>query len=213
MFVIAELLPDTGEVFSRRSLDLGREFDTLMSAVLVTIPPNTAFPLHVHSESEDFFVLVQGDGVLKTEDSHCHLRTLEAVWVPAGHPHGLSVGENPVLDLGFQAPPEEEFTDVGQPASGATSVLPLLESVLPERWSKVALPDTRRFQIETTVLRAGQEVEIISKPSPSVLAILRGTIRTADITTGPCVATLGIRETVKVGSAGDDTLLMRVSTK
>ena len=40
------------------------------------------------------------------------LRALDSVWVPAGHRHGMRVGDTPVIDLGFKAPPEAKLVEV-----------------------------------------------------------------------------------------------------
>ena len=93
--------------FIRTALPLDEPARRYLSLVVAAIPANAALPLHVHRNSEDLFVVISGCGHLMESGRKRSIGSLEAVWVPSGHAHGLSTEREAVLEIGCQAPPDE----------------------------------------------------------------------------------------------------------
>src|SRR5258706_8069590 len=101
--------------FTRTALRLDEPARRHLSVVVASIPANTAFPLHLHSSSEDLFVVLSGSGHLMESDYKRPLSRLDAVWVPPGHAHGLTTEREAVLEIGCQVPPDAAAVDVAVP--------------------------------------------------------------------------------------------------
>ncbi len=82
------------------------------SAVLVRVPPQHKFPLHIHPRSEDCFVILSGYGELISPDHGLPISESTVVWIPVGVPHGVIAGPMGILEIGFQSPPDANPSEV-----------------------------------------------------------------------------------------------------
>src|SRR6185436_19827840 len=96
-----------GNSFTRTALPLDGSVGCHLSLVVAAIPANAAFPLHMHSKSEDAFVVISGSGNLLESESTRSISGLDAVWVPTGIAHGLTTGREGILEIGCQVPPDD----------------------------------------------------------------------------------------------------------
>ena len=72
--------------------------DRLLAGMTV-LPPGASIPLHTHS-SEEFILILEGDGICETEEDSHRLGPLDATYVPAGIQHRfLNVGDGPMRIL------------------------------------------------------------------------------------------------------------------
>ncbi len=103
---LQERFPETGEL--QRVVIFGPETGAGgVSAVLVRVPPDHEFSLHTHPVSEDCFFVLAGTGEAIEPGGASPISAPAGVWVPAGHPHGLTAGPAGLLEMGFQSPPDQ----------------------------------------------------------------------------------------------------------
>jgi mannose-6-phosphate isomerase-like protein (cupin superfamily) len=69
--------------------------------------PGMEFAQHIHAESEDVIVCLQGRGVVRTGDTQIPFGPGSVIYVPAGVVHGtINVGDEPLVMISCQAPPD-----------------------------------------------------------------------------------------------------------
>ncbi len=181
-------LPDNGRF--QRIVLFGTETGAQhLSAVLVRVPPAHEFPLHTHPESEDCFFVLSGSGEALEPGRRFPVAAPAGVWIPAGHPHGLSAGSAGMLEVGFQSPadhtavPFEESLDT--PLSPSLVTQPLPSTTLPgassRRWAS-AFPERRTWRwldAEYSVLEPAQDVTVGSQGFESAIVVASGEIELA----------------------------------
>ncbi|HYO83761.1 MAG TPA: cupin domain-containing protein [Bryobacteraceae bacterium] len=95
-----------GEVTSMRIVhpDLGAKKTTLNYSVS---KPGAEFAQHVHDESDDTILVLQGEVDLRQGDSLHRFRAGECAFVPAGQIHGtVTAGTGEATMISFQNPPD-----------------------------------------------------------------------------------------------------------
>ena len=95
-----------GEVTSRRIIHpgLGAKNTTLNLSVS---QPGAEFAQHVHDQSDDTILVLQGEVDLRQGDSRHRFRAGEAAFVPAGQIHGtITAGTGDAVMISFQNPPD-----------------------------------------------------------------------------------------------------------
>src|SRR5262245_48357551 len=116
---LQDRLPETGKL--QRVVIFSRETGAHhLSAVLVRIPAAHEFPLHTHPLSEDCFFALSGAGHAIEPGTSISISAPACVWIPMGHPHGLTAGPAGMLELGVQAPPDPTAVPFGPHAEGST---------------------------------------------------------------------------------------------
>lgn len=168
--------------FTRTALPLDEPARRYLSMVVAAIPPNTAFPLHVHPVSEDLFVIVSGSGHLMESGRRRPLSGLDAVWVPPGHAHGMTTGREAVLEIGCQAPPDDRSEDVALPRQTLSldhAVVASVTSSAPTcgdpSWSSVFPASHRtRIRLMSASLRAAQRLAAPPGPAAGAIVVVRG---------------------------------------
>ncbi len=70
---------------------------------------NVAFTQHVHDESEDLIIVLEGDGVIKLDDQAFPIEAGDIVHVSAGEFHGTVAGPNGMTAVSCQAPPDHKL--------------------------------------------------------------------------------------------------------
>jgi len=70
-------------------------------------PPGAAFTRHVHEESEDVIIVLQGRGVVRLDDQEFPIQAGDVVHVMPGEFHGTVNGqEGEMVVISCQAPPD-----------------------------------------------------------------------------------------------------------
>jgi len=95
-----------GEVTSRRIVHpgIGAKKTTLNYSVS---KPGAEFAQHVHDDSDDTILVLQGDVDLRQGDSRRRFRAGECAFVPAGQVHGtITAGSGEAIMISFQNPPD-----------------------------------------------------------------------------------------------------------
>jgi mannose-6-phosphate isomerase-like protein (cupin superfamily) len=121
----------------------GDESGGLLGAAIVTQPPGTATPLHLHTREAEAFFLLDGDMVYRAADQTFQVSAGDFVWLPAGIPHAFRVtGPRPVRFLGLSLPGGlfELYDEAGRPAGASrlptAEEAPISEDI--ERWLRLA---------------------------------------------------------------------------
>src|SRR5438874_1304308 len=205
--------------FIRIALPLDERTRRYLSVVVAAIPADTAFPLHLHTVSEDLFVVVSSSGHLMESDRKRPLSRLDALWVPPGHAHGLTTEREAVLEIGCQVPPDDTSADVAvpqyRPSLGHAIVAPV-ESRTPTcgepSWSSVFPASHRqRIRLISASLRAAQQLIAPSGPSAGAIVVVRGAGQIdGHILRGLAVAVYADESPPCVIAQDDDTLLVAV---
>ncbi len=178
-------LPETGQL--QRIVLFGTETGARhLSAVLVRVPSAHEFPLHTHPESEDCFFVLSGSGQAFEPGRRFAVTAPAGVWIPAGHPHGLSAGSVGMLEVGFQSPadhtavPFEESLDSALSSSLVTHPLP--STTFPGssrgRWAS-AFPERRTWRwldAEYSVLEPSRGVTVGSQEFEWAIVVASGEI-------------------------------------
>lgn len=68
--------------------------------------PGAEFFQHVHENSEDVFVVLEGSGWLKLGTEMIPIKAGDVVWVPPGEQHGTVAGPEGMVCISCQAPPD-----------------------------------------------------------------------------------------------------------
>lgn len=87
---------------------------------LVTQPPGTAPPLHVHTRTDEVFYLLDGTMTYQAGDQLYELAAGSFIYLPRGVPHAFRItGTTPVRFLGLSSPAGlmDLYDEVGMPAA------------------------------------------------------------------------------------------------
>jgi quercetin dioxygenase-like cupin family protein len=71
--------------------------------------PNAEFPQHVHDNSEDVFLVLEGSGWFKEGDKLTPIQPGDVVFIPAGERHGTVAGPNGMVVVSCQGPPDPKL--------------------------------------------------------------------------------------------------------
>jgi len=71
--------------------------------------PGVAFTQHVHDESEDLILVLDGDGVIRLDDKELPIKKWDVIHVSAGEFHGTVAGPNGLTCVSCQAPPDKQL--------------------------------------------------------------------------------------------------------
>jgi len=119
----------------------GDETGGMFGMSLVTQPPGTATPLHVHSREAEAFYLLEGTLTYRAGGELHHLAAGSFIYLPPGVPHAFRVtGTTPVRFLGLVAPGGlmSLYDEVGIPARErrlpGPDGLPMEEEIM--RWNE-----------------------------------------------------------------------------
>ena len=111
---------------------------------LVTQPPGIAPPLHVHTDSSEAFLLLDGSMRYRAGDDVHDLRAGDFVHLPAGVPHAFRVGRDGVRYAAISVPGRlmSLYDEVGTPATVRRLPVPGRDGfTMPEeiaRWNEFA---------------------------------------------------------------------------
>jgi quercetin dioxygenase-like cupin family protein len=106
-----------GGLFER--LAAGDETDGVLGVSVVTQPPGTATPLHVHTHEAEAFYLLEGDLTYRAGEQTHRLTAGSFIYLPRGVPHAFRVtGDGPVRFIGLVVPGGlmRLYDEVGIPA-------------------------------------------------------------------------------------------------
>ena len=203
-----------GKSLSRRAIGLGRPLDRYISAVTVSIPPGIELPRHIHAQSDDFFIILKGTGALVFErERQGGLRTGDAVWVPAGCPHGLRSGPRGVIEVGFQCPPDNAPLSFGGHRSRRSPLVQPADLFAGSgAWSSLIGRRRSRIAVHVAKLQRGQTLDVPSQAAPSILLVLTGAAQIRGHSLGPLsLATLDPTADGQVTATKPSTLLLCVA--
>lgn len=71
--------------------------------------PGVAFTQHVHDESEDLIIVLEGDGVIRLDDKEYPIEPGDVIHISAGEFHGTVAGPNGLTCVSCQAPPDAKL--------------------------------------------------------------------------------------------------------
>jgi quercetin dioxygenase-like cupin family protein len=92
-----------GSLFER--LASGQETEGAFGLSLVTQPPGTATPLHVHTQEAEAFYVLEGTLTYQAGEEFHRLAAGSFIYLPRGVPHAFRVtGTSPVRFLGLVVP-------------------------------------------------------------------------------------------------------------
>ncbi len=106
-----------GSLFERL-LD-GRQSGGTLDVSLITQPPGTATPLHVHRQEAEAFFVLEGTLLYQAADELHELVAGSFIYLPSGVPHAFRItGRKPVRFLGLVSPAGlmDLYDEVGLPA-------------------------------------------------------------------------------------------------
>lgn len=174
-----------GNSFTRTTLPLDERVGRHFSLVVAAIPADAAFPLHIHSTSEDAFVVISGTGHLVGSEGTSLISGLDAVWVPPGTAHGLTTAHEGLLEIGCQVPPDEMPIEVpaGQPAPSlrqavVASITPRERLASEPSWSTVfPASHAHALQLFSASLSTSDELLPPSGARASAIIVVRGAAR------------------------------------
>ncbi len=205
--------------FIRTALPLDEPARRYLSLVVAAIPANAALPLHVHRNSEDLFVIISGSGHLIESGRKRSIGSLDAVWVPSGHAHGLSTEREAVLEIGCQAPPDDSPVEVPACEDVSPTRQPVIASVKsrgPTRgessWSSV-FPRSHKqaLRLFSASLTEAHKLVPPSGASASAIIVVRGAAQIgAHILHALGVAVYAHESPPSVQARENDTLLVAV---
>jgi mannose-6-phosphate isomerase-like protein (cupin superfamily) len=98
----------------------GADTGGLLGASLVTQPPGTAPPLHVHTREAEAWYLLEGTLIYQSGDERVDLEPGGFIYLPQGLPHAFrTTGTKPVRYLALTLPGGvlDLYDDVGTPAT------------------------------------------------------------------------------------------------
>jgi quercetin dioxygenase-like cupin family protein len=214
MRVVAEFgALKAAQTVSRASLSLGRRLDRRISAVIVSVPPGIELPLHTHAQSDDFFVVLKGAGVVLERNCETTVRRRDSVWVPAGCPHGLRARSRGVVEVGFQCPPDRApLSLAGVRPYRSPLVHPVHLSAASGAWSRLVIGRKSRIAVHAAKLRRDQTLHVGAREAPFILLVLEGAVQVLGRALGPLsLATLAPTCTATIVAIKPATLLLRVA--
>lgn len=94
----------TGENWRVVHPEMGAKHITLNYAVHA---PGAEFTPHVHEDSEDVIVVLEGHGEIRSGDQLLPFEAGDVLYVPAGVLHGtINTGDEPLVMFSCQSPPD-----------------------------------------------------------------------------------------------------------
>jgi quercetin dioxygenase-like cupin family protein len=75
--------------------------------------PHQAFTQHIHKNSEDVIIVLDGDGVIRLDDDEFPIEKGDVVYVAEGEYHGTVAGPNGLTACSCQAPIDYELYEGG----------------------------------------------------------------------------------------------------
>ena len=132
--------------------------------------PGQEFTQHLHDESEDMIVVLEGGGAVRQGDVYTPIEAGEGIFVPVGEVHGtVNDTDAPARLISFQSPPDPALY-AGQrdhpadasplPPAGHRSDVRILTLAkggpalgLPPRWRRVQRSCSRRWPARRLALR------------------------------------------------------------
>ena len=130
-----------GSLFER--LASGEETGGGFGLSLVTQPPGTATPVHVHTLEDEAFYLLDGTMTYSADGELHRLASGSFIFLPRGRPHAFRVtGDTPVRFLAIAAPGAlmSLYDEVGRPAGNHKLPPPDQELLMADvhRWLETA---------------------------------------------------------------------------
>ena len=71
--------------------------------------PNAEFPQHIHDQSEDVFLVLEGTGWFKEGEKLTAIGPGDVVFIPPGERHGTVAGPNGMVVISCQGPPDPKL--------------------------------------------------------------------------------------------------------
>jgi quercetin dioxygenase-like cupin family protein len=130
-----------GSLFER--LASGEETGGGFGLSLVTQPPGTATPVHIHTLEDEAFYLLDGTMTYSADGELHRLTSGSFIYLPRGRPHAFRVtGDVPVRFLGIASPGAlmNLYDEVGRPAGDHQLPSPDQEQLMADvhRWLEAA---------------------------------------------------------------------------
>jgi len=179
-----------GKNWSVLNPDVGAEHITLNHAVH---SPGHEFTQHLHDDSEDVIIVLEGDVHLRQGDVYTPLSAGEAAFIPAAEVHGtVNRSERDVRMISFQLPPDLALyrgeRNIGEgktprPEQGAKSAVqivqmskgsPVFPAVPAVRNVFSPLKGTKQAVLDFLILQSGQMWQYSNVNPESVIVVIEG---------------------------------------
>jgi mannose-6-phosphate isomerase-like protein (cupin superfamily) len=179
-----------GKNWSVLNPDVGAEYITLNHAIH---SPGHEFTQHLHDESEDVIIVLDGEVQVRQGDIYTALSVGEAAYIPAAEVHGtVNKSEREVRMISFQLPPDlalyrgERNKGEGQtprPVEGTVSGLQIVEmrrgsprfpGVPAVRNVFSPRKGTKHAHLDYIILRSGVIFEYTNRNPESVFVLIDG---------------------------------------
>lgn len=70
---------------------------------------NAEFPQHIHDQSEDVFLVLEGNGWFREGDKRTPIGPGDVVFIPPGERHGTIAGPQGMVVISCQGPPDPKL--------------------------------------------------------------------------------------------------------
>ena len=103
-----------GETFDMGAGDTRRVIGAFNGAKHITFnyarfEPGVAFTQHVHDQSEDLILVLEGGGVIRLDEDEFPIEAGDVIHISVGEFHGTVAGPNGLTCVSCQAPPDAEL--------------------------------------------------------------------------------------------------------
>ncbi|QPM67843.1 cupin domain-containing protein [Atribacter laminatus] len=95
-----------GKTINVLSPEIGSKYVTLNYS---EFEPKQAFTQHIHKNSEDVIIILKGSGYIRVEGKDYEIKEGDVVYIPAGEMHGTIAGDEPMIAISCQAPPDMDL--------------------------------------------------------------------------------------------------------
>lgn len=186
---LQDRVPETGNL--HRTVVLGPDSaSSYVSVVLVRVPPQHEFPLHIHPRSEDCFFVLSGEGEVFNSDERFPISEVAGVWIPPGVPHGLKAGTLGILEIGFQSPLGPTVEPIPSPAPAKypheiiAASIPCEPELIPA-WRPVFAerPGWQYLDPQYCLLEQSQQIHAVADGCELLVAIVRGAVKVGESAT------------------------------
>ena len=190
--------------------------------------PGHEFTQHVHDQSEDIFILLEGGVSVRQGDVYTPIRAGEAAFIPVGEVHGtVNTTDREARLISFQCPPDMALysgardraaTDTPKPPAGHTSAVQIISLERgspvfgkPGDWRNVisAEKGARHLAVDHIRLFPGEGFEHEAQQTEVAYVLLAGS---AEVTSGAGKWSL-TKDAVIFAGPGDTFALSQVSAE
>ena len=155
--------------------------------------PGQEFTQHIHGETEDAIVILEGEASMRQGDMLTPLRAGEVIFVPCNEVHGtVNTSDHPMRVISFQSPPDMSLyrgerdrssEETPKPKAGHRSAVQVSDMTKggpvfgkPGDWRSVISSDrgAKHLALDYIELGAGEEFEHKPGPTEGIYVLISG---------------------------------------